>query len=121
MEAYMRKVKEFFMEADADHNGTLTWEEFEAHMQNTKIKAYFQTLDLDVSQAHLVFELLDIDNSNEVTVDEFLEGCMRLKGHARSVDLNLLMLQQKKFISRMEKFARRSNKSIQGIMEGLQQ
>merc|ERR1719221_138818 len=121
MDLYLKKVRQFFIEADTDKSGTLSWEEFESHMQNTKIKAYFQTLDLDVSQAHLVFELLDVDNSDEVTVDEFLEGCMRLKGHARSVDVNLLILQQKKFMRRMEKHARRSNKYVQGIIEGLQQ
>merc|ERR1719221_1746640 len=119
MDLYLKKVRQFFIEADTDKSGTLSWEEFESHMQNTKIKAYFQTLDLDVSQAHLVFELLDVDNSNEVTVDEFLEGCMRLKGHARSVDLNLMMLHQKKMADRIEKFFKQSNKSLSSISQSL--
>merc|ERR1719221_685646 len=119
MDLYLKKVRQFFIEADTDKSGTLSWEEFESHMQNTKIKAYFQTLDLDVSQAHLVFELLDADGSNEVTVEEFLEGIMRLKGGARSVDLNLMMLMQKKMCERMGKFMRRNDVQLNDISQSL--
>merc|ERR1719469_1204369 len=56
----------------------------------------FQTLELDVSQAHDFFELLDTDGSNEVSLAEFMDGCMRLKGQARSVDVNMLILLNKK-------------------------
>merc|ERR1712014_153386 len=91
MEGYTNRIKTFFHEADVDNSGTLSWEEFSAHLENRKVKAYFQALDLDVSQAHLLFELLDADGSDQVTIDEFLDGCMRLKGQAKSIDLNMLL------------------------------
>jgi len=90
LEGYTTRIKTFFQEADLDKSGTLRWEEFQAHLQNTKVKAYFQALELDVSQAHALFELLDTDGSNSVTVEEFLDGCLRLKGGAKNLDLHML-------------------------------
>jgi len=91
VEAYTRKIKEFFAEADKDMSGMLSWDEFEEHLKNPKVSAYFASLELDVSNAHRLFRLLDTDGSNEVGLDEFLDGCMRLKGQARSIDVNMLV------------------------------
>merc|ERR1712232_122707 len=88
---YTKHVKEFFRNADLDKNGKLSWEEFEKHLDNREVQAYFNAIELDVSRAQILFDLLDSDGSNQVTIDEFLDGCMRLKGEARSIDLNLLL------------------------------
>lgn len=106
MHGYLAKARQFFQEADMDGNGRLSWDEFEHYMQNEKVKAFFQALDLDVTQAHTVFELLDSDESNEVTVDDFIDGCMRLKGQARNVDLNLLLHLHRKLAERVEELTR---------------
>lgn len=116
---YMRKARQFFREADLDRSGTLSWEEFESHLQHPKVKAYFQTLDLDVTQAHIVFELLDVDGSNQVTVDEFLEGCMRLKGQARSVDVNMLLLLHKKLNAKFASFVKQVERDLCSVREHL--
>merc|ERR1719433_2565821 len=68
---YAQKIKAFFAEADSDNSGTLSWDEFEDHLQNPKVAAFFASLELDVSQAHRLFQLLDTDGSNEVGIDEF--------------------------------------------------
>jgi hypothetical protein len=106
------RIKTFFHEADVDKSGTLSWEEFREHLESPKVRAYFQTLELDVSQAHVLFELLDQDGSNSVSVDEFLDGCMRLKGQARSIDLNMLLYMSKKVFDSMQSFMRNQD-SIQ--------
>jgi len=90
-DAYTRKIKEFFAEADKDQSGMLSWEEFEDHLTNPKVSAYFASLELDVTHAHRLFNLLDKDGSNEVGLDEFLDGCRRLKGEAKSIDVNILV------------------------------
>merc|ERR1712113_712647 len=96
MQQYRQKVELFFREADLDKSGYLNWEEFHRHMQNEHVKAYFEALELDVQQAHVLFEILDSDGSDEVSFEEFLEGCYRLKGQARSIDVNMLVLYSKK-------------------------
>jgi hypothetical protein len=45
-----------------------------------------------------LFDLLDIDCSGSLSVDEFLLGCMRLKGHAKSVDIASIMVENKRMM-----------------------
>merc|ERR1712194_238367 len=86
-------IKAFFKQADTDGSGQLSWEEFRGHLQDDRMKAYFQTLDLDIRKAHTLFKLLDQNENGEVGIEEFLDGCLRLKGQAKSLDLNLVIYQ----------------------------
>merc|ERR1719225_1129729 len=74
----------------------LSWEMFQSNMENVKVKAFFQALELDVSQTREFFDMLDVDRTNAVGIDEFVEGCVRLRGGARSVDVNMVLLHCKK-------------------------
>jgi len=103
-EGYAKKIKEFFHEADTDKSGMLSWEEFEAHLQTPRVRAYFQALELDVSQAYALFKILDVDGTGEVTPDEFVDGCMRLKNQAKSLDIKLLMYQNEMVFSKLKVF-----------------
>jgi len=101
---YAANIRRFFHEADVDGTGTLSWEEFEDYLHNPKVQAYFQSFELDVSQARTLFKLLDLDESNDVGIDEFVEGCMRMKGPARSIDVNMLLYESEKMIDRTVEF-----------------
>jgi len=109
---YMGKVTEFFKEADSDGSGSLSWDEFQSHMEKPHVKAYFQALDMDVSQAHNLFEMLDADSSNSVNVDEFIEGCVRLRGAAKSVDVSMILMQCKKVSGQLEAFQKTNLKQL---------
>jgi len=115
MEEYMHKVTMFFREADQDGSGSLSWEEFQEHMDKPHVKAYFQALELDVSQAHHLFVMLDADESNSVGIDEFIEGCVRLRGGARSVDVSMVLLQCKKLSEQLNSLARKSSRQTELI------
>jgi len=101
---YSKRIRTFFQEADTDRSGNLSWEEFSRHLSNKKVQAYFQSLELDVSQAHVLFRLLDVDDSDQVALDEFFDGCMRLKGQARSMDVNMLLYENEKIFARLMDF-----------------
>ena len=62
------------------------------------MKAYLSSMELDVSQVKALFVLLDVDESGEVSVDEFVKGCTRLKGAARSMDVNMLLYENQKIL-----------------------
>merc|ERR1719183_3460105 len=54
VDAEMKKVEDFtkdvtkmFLDADTDESGTLSWEEFEGHLQDDRVKAFFQSLKID--------------------------------------------------------------------------
>jgi hypothetical protein len=54
------------------------------------IIAYFNALKLDVSDAKTLFRLIDYDHSEEIGIDEFLEGCYKLQGESRSLDMKIM-------------------------------
>merc|ERR1719491_773945 len=60
-ERYTQKIKGFFHEADTDRSGKLSLKEFERHLENDQVRAYFQALELDVTQARALFKVLDTD------------------------------------------------------------
>jgi len=97
-------IERFFMEADADASGFLSWEEFEGYLSDPDVRAYFKTMELDVSQAKALWILLDTDETNALSIGEFVEGCMRLRGNARSLDVALLLYENEKMISRLTAF-----------------
>merc|ERR1712113_788835 len=91
----------FFKEADRDKSGMLSLEEFRSTLKHAEVQAYFSALDLDVSQAELWFRLLDQDGSHLVSLDEFLAGCMRLRGQAKSIDVNMLLHASRRLFDRL--------------------
>jgi len=115
-EAYNKKIKQFFSEADKDQSGILNWEEFEDHLTNPKVSAYFASLELDVMHAHRLFKLLDKDNSNEVGLDEFLDGCMRLKGEAKSIDVNILVYEMDRLSKQITAMVQAADTSVSANM-----
>jgi len=116
---YAERIRAFFQEADLDKSGTLSWEEFRAHLEAPKVRAIFQTLDLGLAQAHVLFDLLDMDESGSVSVEEFIDGCMRLRGQAKSIDLNMLLAMNKQTFEQMNSFMQWSHQKHQAIEEYL--
>merc|ERR1712032_105383 len=98
LEDYANRVMEFFRQADIDQTGSLSWDEFKSLLRDPKCRAIYQTLDLDVTQAHMLFDLLDRDGSRVITTEEFTQGCMHFKGQATSIDLNIVLAISKQLI-----------------------
>eukprot|EP00913_Durusdinium_trenchii_P019676 g18497.t1 len=85
MKSMTESIKGFLKKADKDASGTLTYEEFQAHMSNPVVKAYFSGLDIDPDETKIIFTLLDPPR------DEFVHGTMKLKGYATKLDVMALM------------------------------
>ena len=56
-------------------------------MEDEAFQAYLSHLDITVADAVEMFDVLDTDNSGSVSASEFVTGCMRVKGEARTVDI----------------------------------
>lgn len=69
----------------------MTWDKFVVQLDTPEMRAYFKAIDLDPSEARGLFRLLDIDGSGSVDAEEFLNGCLRLRGPAKALDLALVM------------------------------
>jgi len=90
-EMYMSHLKEVFHLIDVDGGGTLSANELEWFLEDVDIQAYLASLDIPPTDARSLFELLDKDASGEVDIDEFCEGCLRLKGEAKSFDIHKVL------------------------------
>eukprot|EP00913_Durusdinium_trenchii_P026460 g24826.t1 len=77
---YVDKLAGIFRTIETD--GMITEEKFTEILQNPKVKAYFQTLEIDVQEGAALFHLLD-NGEGAVTFEEFIDGIMRCKGPAR--------------------------------------
>ena len=67
------------------------WELFESKLGTPQIQEFFMAIDVDQSEAKGLFHLLDLDHSGGVSAEEFINGCLRLRGPAKALDLALLI------------------------------
>lgn len=81
---YVSKLEAIFNAID-DGDGMITEAKLDTILANPKVRAYFQTLDLDVNESTALFRILD-DGDGEVTLDEFINGILRCKGAAKAID-----------------------------------
>eukprot|EP00929_Paragymnodinium_shiwhaense_P050583 TRINITY_DN25464_c0_g1_i2.p1 TRINITY_DN25464_c0_g1~~TRINITY_DN25464_c0_g1_i2.p1 ORF type:complete len:619 (+),score=115.88 TRINITY_DN25464_c0_g1_i2:232-2088(+) len=87
-EQFMAAISEQFTQMFMNFGeGELTAETFEEHVNTKAVHEYFAMLELDTSDAWMLFQLLDDDGSGTIDIEEFVDGCLRLKGTARSIDL----------------------------------
>jgi len=98
-ENFLVEMRRVFEEADADHSGTISWTEFRGYLKNDRVKAYLATQQLDAFDARTLFDILNVGADEEISLDKFIVGCMRLKGMARSVDV-VAVLQETRSVSR---------------------
>lgn len=95
------KLKQWFRDSQKN---ILSWEDLSDALRHEKVNTYFAALELEVAQAKKMYELLDVEDSNEVDIETFVDGCMRLRGAARSVDLAMLVYQSDKMSCRWNAF-----------------
>jgi len=101
-ESYMKSMQHVFEEMDANGNGFISLSEFEAAIEDERMVAYFNALGLDITDVQTLFCLLDRDQEGSIDIEEFLLGCMRLKGEARSLDLAKLLYESDYVVHNLE-------------------
>lgn len=91
-------LRSLFQAMDEDEDGAITWDDFQSGIERKDMTELFKAIELDQSEAQCVFRLLDIDNSGSIDADEFLNGCLRLRGHAKALDMLIMMRETKTLI-----------------------
>jgi len=116
---YVSNIKEFFLQADTDNSGSLSWEEFNSYLSDPKVQAYFTALELDVTQARALFKLMDVDGTNAVEITEFIDGCTRLRGSAKSIDVNMLLYENEQMITKWTAFMEKTEHVLLHLQKAL--
>mmetsp|Transcript_20358 Transcript_20358/g.36388 ORF Transcript_20358/g.36388 Transcript_20358/m.36388 type:complete len:644 (+) Transcript_20358:87-2018(+) len=83
------RLKEAFVVMDEDNSRSLTWKEFKKQLDHPRMIDYFKAVELDVTHARSLFMLLD-SGTGQVSLDDFVWGCLRLCGPARAIDHAIL-------------------------------
>lgn len=80
------KLEIVFTALDIEGRGVLNFDQFARIATHKDVKTWLASFELAVHDVEGLFHLLD-DGDGEITYDEFIEGILRLKGQARSLDV----------------------------------
>lgn len=84
---YERSLKKLFHSVDMDESGTIGIRELEKSITDPALRAWFEAMGLEIKDAWTLFKLIDEDRSHDITVREFVDQCLHLRGSARGLDL----------------------------------
>jgi len=89
-ESYNSKLKLLFSALDKDADNNLSRAEFDTVKEDADLKAWMSALDIEPADLEGLFNLLD-SGDGMVSVEEFLMGASRVRGHAKSIDMAQLL------------------------------
>lgn len=105
-DSYLRDVSMMFHEADPNHSGFITEQEFFQYLDDDRVQAFFSSLELGETTEAIreLFKLLDLNDSGAISHDEFTLGCLRIKGVARNLDLMRMISDHQRLANKMDRF-----------------
>jgi len=87
----MSQLRDVFDLLDRDGSGCISMQEFEEWTRIDKVAAFFErVLELEAWKAARFFRLLDINGDEKLEKEEFVVGCIRLKGGAKNMDQEVI-------------------------------
>jgi hypothetical protein len=87
---FLSTMKTIFRKMDRNGSGVIELAELKDQLHDKEIGAYFDSLGIDANQATNLFNLLDTDRNGSIDEDEFMFGCIRIKGEAKSLDVAII-------------------------------
>lgn len=103
-EVAVAHLKEVFAYIDDDNSGEISLEEMEAFVSDEHLKEYLEGMGIRADDVHTLFCLLDVNNSGSIDIGDFCEGCLKMKGEAKSYDIQYLMFENKRMLHKWEEF-----------------
>lgn len=100
------KMKALFQKFDDSGDGCLSRAEFAVISQHPAVRTWLSTMELEMSDSDLVFDLAD-GGDNKMSANELIYGFQRLRGAARSTDIWALISLVRKAMHDSEALQRR--------------
>lgn len=101
-------LRHLFYELDAQSetylDGRLTYPDLVHFMDDDRMRTQFRVLGIDPKDAWILFKLLDESREGSISIDQFVNGCMRLRGEAQRLDLHLMLQELMMEVEKLDKF-----------------
>lgn len=89
-------LRDILTHFDVDLDGKISRREFAGMIKDTRVQKYMRYLGIEVPDVESFFNMVGgVDESGQVKIDNFVESCMRLRGEAKSIQLNQLLYEVK--------------------------
>lgn len=93
---HVRKIKFAFHKIARKNEANLTKDDFEKMFADPEMLAFMGSLEIAPMDLVQFFNILSNNGKTAVDIEQFVVGCMKLKGAARSMDLVVLIDSQKR-------------------------
>jgi len=97
----------------------LSDKQFVEQVESQQVKMQLSLMGLYYTDGLNFFKLLDADGNGWLTVDEFVMGCLRLKGGALQIDSTVLIRETKDLVKKSVQDNRRTISTITTIVKAL--
>lgn len=93
----------------------ISFDELVEHVNHPCVRSFLTLLELDEADIWALFQLLDADGNQLLDAEEFVNGCLRFKGPARSIDLATFQQQALRMLRRIERCLSAGLEDEQGL------
>ncbi|CAE7624468.1 Scn11a [Symbiodinium pilosum] len=85
--AQVQVLKHVFNEINNQSTDTINMQDLKDAMSAHKLSSFFESMGISTGDVWTLFKVIDTDGSGTIDMDEFVSGCMRLHGPAKSLDI----------------------------------
>jgi hypothetical protein len=90
------QIIKLFARADKDGSSTISMDEITTSLEEPACAKEWKAIGVQAEDARYLFKILDLEGKGEVPFEEFMGGCLRLSGQAKSIDVLTVMQEARK-------------------------
>jgi len=92
--------KNAFEMVDQNHDQRVSLDEFKTRMNDPLFTAFMASIGLELQEVELFFRVV-CGESTEMELDQFVEGCISMKGGATALDMQKQLFETRKVVKRV--------------------
>jgi len=122
-EAQVEALREVFREINTEGQEVIGLDDLKEAMQRQKLRSFMHAMEIATDDIVTLFMCIDADGSGDITLDEFVYGCMNLAGPAKGLQVARMGYEStiiRKEIKAMREDLRRLKTSMDGQHAGSQ-